>query len=79
MISFSQKALQRYTFLRTQPNKMHKNSQNVHTLTVLCNNNSSLTGVRVLLNQISQDVACQLFGSRTCGGTGGILYYTTSG
>jgi hypothetical protein len=32
-----QKALQRYYFLRTQPNKMHKNSRNVHTSAVLCN------------------------------------------
>ena len=29
--------VQNYTFFRTQPNKMHKNSQNVHTLPVLCN------------------------------------------
>ena len=34
-----QNRLQRYYFLRTQPNKLHKNSQNVHTLAVLCNNN----------------------------------------
>ena len=32
------KALQRYYFLRTQPNKMHKNDQNVHISVVLCNN-----------------------------------------
>lgn len=41
MISFSRKALQRYDFLRTQPNKMHKNSQNVHTSAVLCNESLS--------------------------------------
>ena len=29
--------VQNYTFFRTQPNKMHKNRQNVHTLPVLCN------------------------------------------
>ena len=37
MISFFKNRVQRYAFLRTQPNKMHKNSQNVHTSTVLCN------------------------------------------
>ena len=31
------KALQRYAFLRTQPNKLHKNGQNVHTSPFLCN------------------------------------------
>ena len=29
--------LQNYYFLRIWPNKMHKNSQNVHTSAVLCN------------------------------------------
>ena len=28
---------QRYDFLRTQQNKMHKNDRNVHTSVVLCN------------------------------------------
>ena len=37
MISFSQKALQRYDFLRTQPNKMHKNNPFVHKARNLCN------------------------------------------
>ena len=37
MISFSQKALQRYDFLRTQPNKMHKNNLFVHKARNLCN------------------------------------------
>ena len=42
-----QNRLQNYTFLRTQPNKMHKIGRNVHISTVLCNsyvtisNNSS--------------------------------------
>ncbi len=36
MISFSQKALQRYDFLRTQPNKMHKISPFVHKARNLC-------------------------------------------
>ena len=36
MISFSQKALQRYDFLRTQPNKMHKNVAFVHKRRKLC-------------------------------------------
>ena len=31
-----QNRLQNYTFLRTQPNKMHKNERNVHILFVLC-------------------------------------------
>ena len=39
MISFFENRVQRYVFLRTQPNKMHKNSQNVHTSAVLCNKN----------------------------------------
>ena len=42
MISFSQKALQRYTFLRTQPNKMHKINRFVHKLRLLCNEKSSI-------------------------------------
>ena len=33
----SQKALQRYSFLRTQQNKMHKNGKNVHISADLCN------------------------------------------
>ena len=37
MISFSQKAVQRYDFLRTQPNKMHKISSFVHKVRNLCN------------------------------------------
>ena len=32
-----QKRVQRYCFLRTQPNKMHKNDRNVHISVVLCN------------------------------------------
>ena len=32
-----QKALQRYCFLRTQQNKMHKNKSFVHKLRFLCN------------------------------------------
>ena len=31
-----QKRVQRYAFLRTQPNKMHKIDQNVHISVVLC-------------------------------------------
>ena len=42
MISFSQKALQRYTFLRTQPNKLHKNDRNVRISVVLCNKDKTL-------------------------------------
>ena len=34
--TLSLKRLQRYYFLRTQPNKMHKNDQNVHISVVLC-------------------------------------------
>ena len=41
MCYFSEKRVQRYDFLRTQPNKMHKISQVVHTLAVLCNKNSA--------------------------------------
>lgn len=33
---------QRYYFLRTQPNKMHKNDQNVHISVVLCNISSRI-------------------------------------
>ena len=39
--------LQNYTFLRTQPNKMHKNSRNVHTSAVLCN--EYVTNIRLFL------------------------------
>ena len=34
---FFKKALQRYYFLRTQPNKLHKIGQLVHRLVDLCN------------------------------------------
>ena len=37
MCYFSEKRVQRYAFLRTQPKKMHKNDRNVHTSAVLCN------------------------------------------
>ena len=82
MISFFKNRVQRYTFLRTQPNKMHKNSQNVHTLTVLCNEKYSLTSLTTLtslLNQITQDVARQFLGDGARSGTCGILGHTTSG
>ena len=32
-----QNRVQRYAFLPTQPNKMHKNSQFVHISAILCN------------------------------------------
>ncbi len=38
MISFFKNRVQRYTFLRTQPNKMHKNREFVHKTANLCNN-----------------------------------------
>ena len=38
-----QNRLQRYYFLRTQPNKMHKNRPYVHKPFDLCNKNSELS------------------------------------
>ena len=37
LAALSQKAVQRYNFLRTQPNKMHKNRPFVHISSFLCN------------------------------------------
>ena len=52
MISFFKNRVQRYTFLRTQPNKMHKNREFVHKTANLCNNVSLYVDVKKRLLKI---------------------------
>ena len=82
MISFYKIGCKGTTFCAHSQIKMHKNSQNVHTLAVLCNEKYSLTSLTTLtslLNQITQDVARQFLGDGARSGTCGILGHTTSG
>ena len=53
LAALSQKAVQRYNFLRTQPNKMHKNSPFVHISSFLCNI-SPLTREKPFINSNHQ-------------------------